>query len=271
MQFLEENIQAFDGTSLNVYRWLPDEAKAAILISHGWSEHAGRYGDLAHWFAEQGYEVHAYDHRGHGKSGGLRGHVRRWDDYVQDLELVRNTIAQEQQYLLGHSMGGLIAVRYLLTHQSNFRAVALSGPGLDVSYPVPLVKVLLSKALSALWPTLRFDGEVDPQIVCGKTEVVEAYQHDPFNHGKVSARWFVEYLRAVAMVKDGAQSLVTPIAIWHGEKDALVEPWVSQQFFGLMRGEHKQYQLLPDLLHEILFEDNWQDTAGQIKLWFEQF
>lgn len=271
MQFLEENLQAFDGTPLNVYRWLPEQAKSAILISHGWSEHAGRYAEVAKWFVDQGYEVHAYDHRGHGKSGGLRGHVRRWTDYVQDLEQVRSTISLPQQYLLAHSMGGLIAVRYLLMHKHNFRAVALSGPGLDVSYPVPLLKVMLSKALSALWPTLRFDGDVDPQIVCGKTDVVEAYQHDPFNHGKVSARWFVEYLQTVALVKAQAQTLETPLAIWHGEKDALVEPWVSEQFYALMQSEHKSYHLLPELLHEILFEDNWRETAGQIKHWFEQF
>ena len=270
VQFFEETLSSSDGVQLNVYRWIPEHAESSVLISHGWSEHAGRYDEVARWFASQGYAVHALDHRGHGKSEGLRGHVRRWSDYVEDLELVRQTIPESSQYLLGHSMGGLISVAYLLSYPENFRAVALSGPGMDVSYPVPLLKVMLSKALSQLWPTLRFDGEVDPEIVCGKADIVEAYRNDPMNHGKVSARWFVEYLNTVESIKSQAHQLRTPLAIWHGQEDKLVEPWVSEKFFERLSGEHKQIQLVPDMLHEILYEEDWPEIASQMKDWFTQ-
>ena len=72
--YKEQSLTAEDGLKLNVYRWLPEHPKAAVVLSHGWSEHAGRYEQVAKWFALHGYEVHALDHRGHGKSEGVRGH-----------------------------------------------------------------------------------------------------------------------------------------------------------------------------------------------------
>lgn len=271
MHFLEEKLSAGDDTSLHIYRWVPKQAHSAILISHGWSEHAGRYDQLAKWFAEQGYEVHAYDHRGHGKSDGVRGHVRRWRDYADDMETVRKTISVGPQYLLGHSMGGMISLLHMLHYPDTFLACALSGPASDVSYDVPRAKVWLSRALSQVWPTLSFSGDVDPDIVCGKQDVVEAYRHDPLNHGKVTARWFSEYLQTIQQVKEACAHFKTPVAIWHGEEDELVAPWVGEELAKRLSKNEKQFKVLPGLLHEILYEESWPEIAEDIRGWFSRF
>ena len=271
MRFFEEQMSAFDGQSLNIYRWIPDDAHAAVVISHGWSEHAGRYDNVAKWFADKGYEVHALDHRGHGKSKGKRGHVNRWLDYVRDLEQLRLSVTQTDQYLLGHSMGGMISTLHMLEYPGHFKAAALSGPSVDVSYDVPKIKMFLSKALSAWLPSVSFDGEVDPEIVCGNLDIVKAYRHDPFNHGKVSARWFIEFLSSIERVKRDASKIDTPISIWHGEHDALVEPWVSEQFYNRLSVEPRHRELVMGTLHEVLYEKDWEDTAGSMQRWFDRF
>ena len=271
MDVYEEQVQAADGVILNYYHWVPDDAKAAIVISHGWSEHAGRYAALAEWFTEHGYEVHALDHRGHGKSQGKRGHVNRWLDYARDLEQLRLSLDTKPQYLLGHSMGGMISVLHLLEYPNRFKAVALSGPAADVSIPVSKLKAIMGKTMSSIMPSLSLANDIDPYTVCSDTKVVEAYINDPFNHGKVSARWFSEYLKTIDRVKHEASNIQTPLAVWHGAGDTLVEPWVSEKLFSNLKMEFRQYTLIDDVFHEILLESNWLDTAKEIKTWISKF
>jgi len=267
----EEQVQAEDGLLLNYYRWLPEHAKAAIVISHGWSEHTGRYHDVANWFARQGFEVHALDHRGHGKSGGQRGHVHRWTDYARDLEQLRQSIQTMPQYLLGHSMGGMVSLLHLLEYPGRFAAVALSGPATDVSIPVPKIKAFLGRTMSKWLPKLSMRNAIDPSVVCSDKNVVEDYIHDPFIHGKVSVRWFAEYLKTIERVKREAGKIVTPTAIWHGEGDALVEPWVSENLYRAFTMKDRRRDLVSKALHEILLEPGWRQTADEMKHWLERF
>ena len=268
--YYEEQITAEDGLTLHVYRWLPEKAHGALLISHGWSEHAARYQDLAHWFTNQGFEVHALDHRGHGKSEGKRGHVTSWCDYTRDLETVRRSIEHEHQYLLGHSMGGMISMLHLLDYPEKFRAAVLSGPAADMSHKVPILKRVLGKVMSTWYPTMLLKNKIDPDVVCGNPDVVEAYVNDPLNHGVVSARWFDDYLKQIDRLKLRKSKIDTPIAIWHGEYDELVEPWVGKQLFDGLQCRAKQFETVEGARHEILFEQNWPEIADQMKVWLER-
>lgn len=270
MKAYQEDVLAEDGLVLSYYRWVPSHPKAAIVISHGWSEHAGRYDAVARWFASKGYEVHALDHRGHGQSAGNRGHVASWSEYTRDLEQLRLTIDQEYQYLIGHSMGGMISILHLLDYPGRFNAVALSGPAADMSIHVPKTKYLASKALRRVWPTLSLKNEFDPNWVCSDESVVDAYIHDPFNHGSVSVSWFVDYLNNIERVKELAGSIKTPVGIWHGSEDKLVEPWVSEHFYERLGDKTKMRDLIEGAYHEILYEPNWKDTAQKIKNWLEK-
>ena len=269
MIYYEDQIVAEDGLNLHVYRWIPEQAHAALVISHGWSEHAGRYYDLAVWFANQGFEVHALDHRGHGKSEGKRGHVNAWTDYTRDLETLRKSIQVPYQYLLGHSMGGMISALHLLDYPGHFKAAVLSGPASDLSYKVPAIKRFLGQVMSAWYPSLALKNKVDPNIVCGNPDIVQSYMNDPLNHGVVSARWFNDYLKQIDRLKAKAGEIRVPVAIWHGEKDELVAPWVGRQLHEGLRCEGKQFELVDSALHEILFEQNWENVAGDMKVWLE--
>jgi alpha-beta hydrolase superfamily lysophospholipase len=268
MQELKLNTTA--GNCLNVYRWARPKARGAFLLSHGWSEHAGRYRHLAGWLNAQGYEVWAPDHQGHGKSSGKRGHARQWSDYASDLEQVRIALDHEHCFLFGHSMGGMIGVLHLLLYPGRFQAAALSGPAMDVSISVPQAKALVSRLLDRVWPSLSLANPVDPSVVCSDPQVVRDYMADPYNHGRVSVRWFEDYQRTIGLVKERAAEIRTPIGIWHGGEDILVAPWTSRQFFDRLTMPGRHYEVLSGARHEILNEPGWQNTARAMLDWLER-
>jgi acylglycerol lipase len=267
----ESLVAAEDGLLLNFYHWENEGADTAIVISHGWSEHAGRYQALADSLVGSGYAVYALDHRGHGKSEGKRGHVRRWSDYVRDLEQLRASVKEERQFLLGHSMGGMISLMHLLEYPEQFSAVALSGPAADMSIEVPWLTRLIGRTMGFWMPRLSLRNDIDANVVCSDSNVVSAYVDDPFNHGKVSARWFCEYLGAVERLRGRAAEIRTPLGIWHGEGDELVAPWVSESLFKRLEMREKQRTIVRGALHEILLEPSWQNTAKEMKNWLERF
>lgn len=271
VNFYECQVPAEDGLLLNFYHWEPEDSHSAIVISHGWSEHAGRYRQLVQWFNQHGFAVYALDHRGHGKSEGKRGHVRRWTDYARDLELLRSTVDHQKQYFLGHSMGAMIGILHALEYPEQFASMALSGPATDLSIPVPRIKQIIGNSMSSWMPRLSLSNDIDPNVVCSDPDVVLDYINDPFTHGKVTVRWFSEYVKTIERVKQQAAQLRTPIAIWHGEGDQLVEPWVSEQFFERLATPHRQRKVVDQALHELLLEPSWQQSAQEIKNWLEQY
>ena len=116
------------GVRLFWQAWLPDgDVHAVVIVAHGYAEHGGRYGNLIERLVPRGFAVYALDQRGHGRSEGPRGHVGRFAEFVADLHALRVRVEDEQRgkplFLLGHSMGGLIVVRYLLSHASGISGV----------------------------------------------------------------------------------------------------------------------------------------------------
>ena len=270
MAYKSESIVAADGTRLAVYRWLATKPVGHIVLAHGLGEHAGCYDEIASYFAQQLWSVHALDHRGHGRSAGVRGHVGRWTDYARDLQQLTSSLPQDglKRMLLGHSMGGMIAVTHLLEYPGTCVRAALSAPANDVSIAVPPVKAAIGNLLSNLWPTLTLATPLEAKDVCSRASVAQAYAQDPLVHNKVSTRWFTEYFAMIERVKREAGSLRTPIAIWHGEADVLVAPRVSEEFYGRLQVEPRQRTVLPKLFHEVMFEASWQSTADAILDWF---
>jgi len=124
--------------TLNLYYqcWQPDgELKAILLVVHGLAEHSGRYANLVNYFLPKGYAIWALDHRGHGKSEGLRGYVERFSDYLDDLktffDVVRSEHGDTKIFLVGHSMGAIIATAYTVavSHQQELAGLIVSGVG----------------------------------------------------------------------------------------------------------------------------------------------
>ena len=181
--------------------WLPDgDARAAVVIAHGAGEHSGRYAHVAQRLVDEGYAVYAIEHRGHGRSQGPRALIDRIDNAVADLDKLVVLAADSHPgvplFLLGHSMGGTIALSYTLAHQQRLTGLVLSGP-LAALEAVPAPLRMTARTLSVLAPRTPLIA-IDASLVSRDPAVVGDYQSDPLvHHGKLPARTVVELADAI--------------------------------------------------------------------------
>lgn len=220
-----------DGQSLMLRDWPLEKARGAVLIVHGLGEHSGRYDRLAEWFNQRGYSVRAYDQRGHGQSPGRRGALRHGDDLLADLAAVYTDYASAQAHtplLLGHSMGGLVALRAVLDGCIAPPALVLSSPALR-SWESPRM-IRLAGLLSRIVPNLPLRNGLDASKLSHLTEVVADYSNDPLRHGWITPRLAHFIFRDGAACIADAALLSVPTLLLVADADELVDPAGSRAF-----------------------------------------
>lgn len=253
---------------------LAKEEKARMVISHGVGEHSGRYANVWEHLLPEGISLWILDHRGHGKSEGIRGHVASFDNYINDVhslvQIARKDLPENMKFfLLGHSMGGLIALTYALHYPAMLDGVIASSPGLGMIVKVPAIKGMLGKLMSTLWPSLTLSNELDLSKISHDEQVVEAYKNDPLVHDRVSARWFTEFLSAMENVNKMVENLSIPILMLLAGDDHLVDAKASRKFFEKLKVEDKELHVYDGLYHEIFNakKENRQKPLDDLKNW----
>jgi alpha-beta hydrolase superfamily lysophospholipase len=253
--------------------WNADEPRATVLIAHGLGEHSGRYQHVAEALVARGLSVWAPDHPGHGKSPGHRCHIRSFDDFFPALDALRDETAAAHPdlpcFLIGHSMGGLIAGCYLVRRQARFAGAAFSGAAFEVPEPPGAMAVFINKVIAALVPTLGV-LQLDASEVSRDPEVVQRYRDDPLVHsGKISARLVVELFGAIADLAERRGSLNLPVLVMHGEADVMTPAGGSQRFFDAVSSAEKTLRLYPGLYHEIFNEPEKDQVIGELCDWLD--
>ena len=255
--------------------WLPaGEMRAYIVLVHGLGEHSGRYEHVARHFTERGFGIYTLDHYGHGKSDGHPGFVQRFSVYADGIRALM-AMAREQQpelpaYLLGHSMGGLIAASMLPRHQDEFVACILSGPALKTDAAPPAIVLLLNRILSAILPTLPMI-QLDATAVSRDPAVVGAYVRDPLVfHGKLTSRLIAEMTSAMDNTLASAPAVTLPILLLHGEADTLTSPSGSVEYHANAGSGDKTLKLYPGLYHEIFNEPEKDEVLADASSWIEE-
>lgn len=239
--------------------WKAKAPKAVIVVSHGIGEHSGRYGNLMDSLAGKGFSFYASDHRGSGKSGGKRGHVETFYKFRDDLKkFIEEVVKKENKglpiILIGHSLGGLIAELYALEHPRDLSGLILSAPALINVIPVPAWKTAMAKLLASLMPTLTMNNEIDPSLLSSDPDVVKAYIDDPLTHDKVSAKFYVEYLKAAEEAIARAKELAMPLLVIHGVGDKIVSIKGSQHIYEQAQSKDKTLETFEGLFHETMNE-----------------
>jgi lysophospholipase len=269
----EGSFPGVGGVSIFWQAWLPPgPCRGVAVIAHGLGEHSGRYPHVAERLLAGGYAVYAPDHRGHGRSAGPRAFIDRMDNAVADLDTLVLRAAAEHPaapvVLLGHSMGGLLALCYALRHQDRLRCLILSAPLAALEAASPMVR-LAAKVLSTLTPRLPVIA-VDSTLVSRDPAVVHAYETDPLvHHGRVPARTVAELAAAVESLPSRVREITVPTLIMYGTADGLCPPEGSVMLGERIGTTDLTLKSYPGLYHEILNEPEREQVMDDLSAWLE--
>lgn len=287
---------ARDGENLALYEWpmqtwshdhaLPP--RAVVLIVHGLGEHASRYDHVAQHLLDWGFAVRAYDQRGHGESGGARGGLSSETLLLEDLaEVVDDTRLRSPSLprapgagdtaqplpliLLGHSLGGLVAGRFVSLGMRPVDGLVMSSPALDPGLN-PMQKLLLA-VLPSIAPNLRINNGLNPAYLSHDAQVVRKYLADPMVHAKISARLarFIASAGPATVAAAGRWS--TPTLLLYAGADKLVNPAGSRAFAEAAAGGSGAKVLtvkcFDKLYHEIFNELDAAPVFATLKAWLD--
>jgi alpha-beta hydrolase superfamily lysophospholipase len=276
--------------------------RGRVVLVHGYAEHSGRYGHVAQPLTRCGLAVHAYDQRGHGRSGGRRAYVRRFDDYLRDLGAVFEALPADDapRLLLGHSMGGLVAALYVLDRgaapaagesrsrgdaeqqggvdaeqqggvdaeqQGGVDALVLSSPAVNVAVNTPAPLRRVAPVISRLLPTLPTVPLPEGAISRDDAVLADAGA-DPLNYyGRTLARTGYEMLEASARLRATMHRLRLPLYVTHGTADRLTDPAGSRALVEAAASPDKTLRLYDGLYHETYNEPENQDVLHALCHW----
>jgi alpha-beta hydrolase superfamily lysophospholipase len=238
----ERRLEAADGTQLQLETWSPEGTpRFAIAIAHGGADHVGRFAELASHFADRGGFAFGADHRGQGSSGGTRGHVERFEDYASDLRHVLLDVRAGLPdglplFLFGHSMGGLIALVYLLDRERDvpLRGAILSAPLLGLTMKVNPVKLAFGKVAGLLLPTLALPSGIPPDQLTHDPDVVRRYVEDTRRTDKVTTGWFAAMNHAIARADREVGRIALPMLWYHGTQDGVCDVHATERVFATL-------------------------------------
>jgi lysophospholipase len=240
--------------------WDTQEPRAVALVSHGYAEHCGRYDHVAKALNDAGVVVYALDHRGHGHSAGDRGDIESWDAAVADFDLLTDLAVAEHpdepRFLVGHSMGGAIAIAYAEAHQDRLAGLSLSAPA--IVFPP---EVLALADLPEI-PELPL-----ADAVCSDPAVVQAYKDDPLVYEGPPPRSLVTAFAGATALVDRLADITIPVQIMHGSADLLVPVDAYKAVVLGVSSDDVVARLWPGLYHEILNEPTGGAVVGALVAW----
>ena len=225
-----------------------------IYLVHGLGEHVGRYDTLGAWLAARGWTLCGHDHHGHGRSDGRRGTIPATRDPGDDLEAALETRydAGRPPLLMGHSLGGLVALSCALRHPQRIRGLVLTSPALDPG--LGIWQKALVALMSRIAPDLALGNGLDASKLSHDPAVVRAYLDDPLVHDRISARLARFIVDASRRAIEQAGTLAVPTLLMYAGDDRLVDPAGSREFARRAPPSLLTVREYPALWHEILNE-----------------
>lgn len=262
MAGIEENTARFegcDGTTLFYRKFVQEKERFRVVVSHGLGEHSGRYGHVVETLCPMGASLWIHDHRGHGRSQGKRGHVNDFGDYVRDLKILIEMARIDQPdplplLLLGHSMGGLVALSLARLHPQHIDGLIVSAPLLGVPKPPPPALNAIARVMSMVWPTLSLENKLDPTFISHDGAVVRAYAQSELVHSKISVRWLTRCMTEIEAVNGSPGAIKVPILMQLAGEDRLVSAPASLAYFDALTIADKTLFHYEQLYHEIYNE-----------------
>lgn len=272
----ESTFEGARGLQLFSQAWRPvgEEPLAAVVVVHGLRDHSTRYAELAEHLVGQGFAVHAFDLRGHGKSGGVRVHVDSFEEYLTDLglflERVRGQEGGKPVFLFGHSMGGAIVTLFTLERKPDIRGLLLSAPALKPGEKVSKALIATTKVIGGVLPNLKV-LELDPKQFSRDPAVVRENETDPLIYQKGGpARTASRLLGALNTISERMEEVSTPVLVMHGTADTVTNPEGSKDLVKRASSQDKTLKLYDGLYHDLLHEPEKAQVLGDVAQWLRE-
>lgn len=273
MENKESIVKTGDDIDLFIQSWQVSRPVGTIGIVHGLGDHSGRYRHVAKFFSEHRFNVIAYDRRGHGKSGGKRGHADSFDVLLDEVSLL--VVESEKEwgdtpfFLYGHSQGGNLVLNYLLRRNPEIAGVISTDPWIRLAFEAPAVKVFFAKLLRPFFPSLTQPNTLNINHLSRDTAVVEAYKNDPLVHDRISLAMGLEMIEAARFLDEFSGTANLPLLLMHGGADQITSAQASADFAARLSGD-VTFQLWKDSYHEIHNEPNQGEVMQFILDWMKQ-
>lgn len=258
MERLEGTFFSHDGLEIFFQKWASTHAEKQLVITHGLGEHSDCYHELATELVKDGWNVYAWDLRGHGKSEGKRGFINSFEDITSDLEqfthhLKANEFSNNKAFsLLGHSLGGLITLTTLIEKGSlGADMVIASSPALGIKVEVSVIKKKAAKFLAGFAPKITLPNEIKYQDLHTDPIRLKSYENDPLRHDKISPRLYLGMIRSMKLVQHKAAEIQIPCLFQLAGKDRIVDTASAEAVFKSIGSQYKKVYVYPDSLHEI--------------------
>jgi len=246
-----------DGLELHQREWVAENPKAQVVLIHGIFEHSGRYQEYAEFLRSNDINVRSFDQRGHGQSGGKFGYFEKFDFLVEDsLAFLRETVNDTDLpvFLIGHSLGGLIASHMLPKCKDMIKGAVFSSPAIKIVLEISPLMVRLSGVLSAVAPTFPL-LRGNPNFISSIPSEVKRYKADPLNYqGATPTRVGAEIIAAIEAVQYLLPEIRTPFLVYHGKDDKITDYEGSVRLYEKSESRDKTIKLWDDLRHEIHHE-----------------
>jgi len=253
----EGEFKGLKGLKIYYQAWIPDIPKAVIQLVHGGFEHSGRYQNVVNELIPQGYAIYANDHRGHGKSEGLRNYIDVFDQFVEDEKIFYDLIKEKHSdlplFMLGHSLGSFIAIYFTERYEHLLNGLILSGTGTSPGKETSGFLKLLAKGFSKIAPKIKFNPRIDAKFLSHDQEVVKNYKNDPLvSADTITARLGYEMVKNFKNLKVTISNFKINLLVQCGSQDKLIRG--SEELDECFKMDDKTIKVYDGLYHEVYNE-----------------
>ncbi len=264
-----------EGRRVFAQSWSRDSGlKGIISLIHGMGEHSGRYDRWAGLFVRAGYGVLAADLPGHGKTEGRKAYVKNYKVLLNHVDLTLEKSGElfpgVPRILYGHSMGGNIAINYVIAREAPIRALIASSPWLRLTFRLSPLELASGKLINGLLPRVRFKRKgTNTENLSHDPDHWADVRDDPLNHGLITGRYFWIIHRQGEYAMGQANRIKLPFLLMHGGGDRITSPGASEAF-GANAGDGTVLKIWDGLYHELHNEFEYSDIAGYVIGWLDK-
>ncbi|MHA2140623.1 MAG: alpha/beta hydrolase [Candidatus Thorarchaeota archaeon] len=276
MKFKETKYVGFDGTRMFMASWIPENEKprALMIAIHGLGSHGLDLETIGEFMAEKGIALFAPDMRGFGHFAGQKGHVMRFNEYIEDIQnlvmQVKDRYLNKLTYLFGASLGGLMVLRYVMAYRKTVDGILLHCPAVAQTQNINPIKKFFVRLLSLLNVKMYFEGEVDYADGSRNPEIVKRHQEDRLRVQGVTARFGIEALKASEQTFKEGSKIVLPVLYQQAGEDKLISPERSKQFFESIASKDKTFRMYKGLYHELHEEPEKDMVFADMYGWLQK-